>query len=263
MDSSSSVTDCLNVDSRYIVTVIATAALVLFIYWIINMDTEGKICDQKDRQENLVVTTYPKEAYCANCGELDRARCGECADCGYCYTPNGTGECVPGDENGPYFRADCVEYEYRTPAILSGLYYPRGPYWDGYDGYWDGAGDYGWNYGGDYYGGYRGYHGDHDHDDHDHDGHPEPGHHEPGHGGALGGHGDGGHPGGGHIGGSSGGHFGAPSGGHGGFGGSAGHGGGFGGGGHSMGGGGGGGHSMGGGGGGGSHGGGGGGGGHR
>lgn len=141
--TANNIMDCIKIDSHYIVTVVVTIGLVVFVYWIIDLDTEGKMCD--DTKEKYVVTTYPKERYCANCGELNRKRCSECVDCGYCYTPNGTGECVPGDENGPYFRADCVDYEYRTPIVLGGLYYPRGPYWDGFDGYWDGQGDRSWN----------------------------------------------------------------------------------------------------------------------
>jgi hypothetical protein len=47
---------------------------------------------------------------CPNCGHRDPMRCSECVDCGWCVTPNGYGECVPGNEDGPYFRRDCVQW---------------------------------------------------------------------------------------------------------------------------------------------------------
>ena len=57
----------------------------------------------KDR-EGFIVYSYPK--YCSACGQLNRYRCNNCTNCGYCYTLDGKGECVPGDGNGPFFRSD-------------------------------------------------------------------------------------------------------------------------------------------------------------
>jgi hypothetical protein len=141
-----------NVDSQYLnmttedcfVGIISGLLIVVLIYCVINMDydnSEEKKCD-KNIQENYVVHTgvYPYKRYCNNCGELGRTRCGECLDCGFCYTPDGNGECVPGDENGPYFREDCVDYEYMTPAYIGGIYYPRWyhyPYLGWRYGYYD------------------------------------------------------------------------------------------------------------------------------
>jgi len=58
--------------------------------------------------------------YCPSCGWRSRMSCSKCTNCGYCVTPNGTGECVPGDAAGPYFRSDCIGWEYSRPNS----YYP-------------------------------------------------------------------------------------------------------------------------------------------
>lgn len=52
--------------------------------------------------------------YCGQCGDQSYAGCRSCADCGYCVH-QGIGECVPGDERGPYFREDCEYWEYLPP----------------------------------------------------------------------------------------------------------------------------------------------------
>jgi len=50
--------------------------------------------------------------YCGDCGSRGRYNCSKCIDCGYCTSYDGSSECVPGDINGPYFRKDCVNWEY-------------------------------------------------------------------------------------------------------------------------------------------------------
>ncbi|MBA43174.1 MAG: hypothetical protein CMF62_04085 [Magnetococcales bacterium] len=64
--------------------------------------------------------------YCGECGYRSRRKCGSCLDCGFCITSEGYGECVSGDENGPYFRSDCAIWEYGLP------YHPS-PYPDFYN----------------------------------------------------------------------------------------------------------------------------------
>lgn len=49
---------------------------------------------------------------CANCGYFDELECGSCPTCGFCIAPDGSGECVPGDINGPYFRSDCMIWKH-------------------------------------------------------------------------------------------------------------------------------------------------------
>ena len=49
---------------------------------------------------------------CPNCGTLSAWGCADCRSCGVCTTPDGRGECVVGDQQGPFFRADCVGWTY-------------------------------------------------------------------------------------------------------------------------------------------------------
>ena len=53
--------------------------------------------------------------YCPSCGWRSRNSCSKCTNCGYCITASGYGECVPGDSSGPYFRSDCMYWEYGDP----------------------------------------------------------------------------------------------------------------------------------------------------
>lgn len=62
--------------------------------------------------------------YCTNCGNNDRISCGNCQNCGFCSTDTGHGECVKGDETGPYFRLDCANWEYGT-SIINYWQYPH------------------------------------------------------------------------------------------------------------------------------------------
>lgn len=54
--------------------------------------------------------------YCGDCGKRGRYSCSGCVDCGYCISESGAGECIPGDSKGPFFRDDCVSWEYGSPA---------------------------------------------------------------------------------------------------------------------------------------------------
>ncbi len=69
---------------------------------------------------------YPN--YCKSCGNYGMNKCGSCANCGYCISPNGSGECVDGDQNGPYFRKDCIGWKYGMP-ITQPVYVPEIPIW--------------------------------------------------------------------------------------------------------------------------------------
>ena len=64
------------------------------------------------KKEGFFVVGRPYKHYCSNCGYKSKYKCANCVNCGYCITPNGYGECVPGDSNGPYFRNDCVYYSF-------------------------------------------------------------------------------------------------------------------------------------------------------
>ena len=64
---------------------------------------------------------------------FNNADCANCVDCGYCLNSNGTIDCVPGNNVGPYFRQDCVSYQYKNPntvVLFDNMDY--GPfYWNG------------------------------------------------------------------------------------------------------------------------------------
>ena len=40
---------------------------------------------------------------CPNCGKRDKLHCFECSTCGWCVTPNNYGECIPGNQEWPFF----------------------------------------------------------------------------------------------------------------------------------------------------------------
>jgi hypothetical protein len=109
-----------NIDNRTIIVVLA----VIVVISLTVMDQTVPA----DSQENYIVYSYPQ--YCGSCGELGKYNCNKCTNCGYCYTPNGGGECVPGDADGPFFREDCVAYEYNDPNYRVGRVYPDTYYWN-------------------------------------------------------------------------------------------------------------------------------------
>jgi len=71
------------------------------------------ICPEEEQQVEGFYT-YPGyyKKYCPSCGWRSRYNCSKCTNCGYCVTASGYGECVPGDSSGPYFRSDCMYWEY-------------------------------------------------------------------------------------------------------------------------------------------------------
>jgi|688.fasta_scaffold295451_3 hypothetical protein len=73
-----------------------------------------------DKRENFYTYNSYFKQYCPTCGWRDRYSCGKCTNCGYCINSQGVGECVPGDSSGPYFREDCMYWEYNSPY----MYYP-------------------------------------------------------------------------------------------------------------------------------------------
>lgn len=58
--------------------------------------------------------TYHKQ-YCPSCGWRSKESCSRCTNCGICTTANGFAECSPGDASGPYYRTDCVYWNYGNP----------------------------------------------------------------------------------------------------------------------------------------------------
>ena len=101
----------------YFKTILIGSFVAIIIYWLIIYDDSSPQTDtdaeaDPDTQEEFITYNPPK--YCDNCGDLGRYDCNDCVNCGYCYTPDGYGECVPGDINGPFFRKDCTAYEYNA-----------------------------------------------------------------------------------------------------------------------------------------------------
>lgn len=73
--------------------------------------------------------------YCGSCGHKSELTCSDCVNCGFCITSNGHGQCVPGDERGPYFTEDCVKWyhdylPYFKHHVFPPLYFNR--YYDHY-----------------------------------------------------------------------------------------------------------------------------------
>ena len=60
--------------------------------------------------------------YCPSCGTKDKHSCGTCVNCGFCITVDGYGECVPGNNQGPFFRSDCAVWEYGNPYYYGQVY---------------------------------------------------------------------------------------------------------------------------------------------
>jgi hypothetical protein len=90
---------------------------------------------KKNKKENFnSLGTYYKR-YCPGCSYLTRRDCSSCSNCGYCITAGGHGECVPGDQNGPYFKKDCLYYEYTNPYYVYPYYYTM-PYYSNYYNRW-------------------------------------------------------------------------------------------------------------------------------
>ena len=64
---------------------------------------------------------YYHKKYCPDCGYKNRRRCRKCINCGFCWTYDGRGECVPGDEPDPAveagYRQVIDKYAPSTPPI--------------------------------------------------------------------------------------------------------------------------------------------------
>ena len=91
--------------------------LWVFIIAIILISTSSNcksLSEDKKKEGFYTYYGYYKK-YCPSCGWRSRYSCSKCTNCGYCITPSGYGECVPGDSSGPYFRSDCAYWEYSDP----------------------------------------------------------------------------------------------------------------------------------------------------
>lgn len=75
--------------------------------------------------------------FCSNCHDLSLEQCANCANCGVMTDDRGNKFCAQGDEAGPYFKNDAINWEYngKTPnntcwnrdsnsSYNCGYYYP-------------------------------------------------------------------------------------------------------------------------------------------
>lgn len=85
--------------------------VLIILYSFIN-DSDDPL-NSKDIENYIPFYDFKK--YCGGCGYFNRRECSSCTNCGYCTTIDGNGECVPGDNFGPYFRKDCADWEYTDP----------------------------------------------------------------------------------------------------------------------------------------------------
>lgn len=89
----------------YILFIILFAILFIIVFTIL-------FCQNKSIIEPFIISA------CPNCGKRNRPQCFECSNfnsggCGWCIKSNGEGQCVPGNQNGPYFNSDCLYWEYK------------------------------------------------------------------------------------------------------------------------------------------------------
>lgn len=63
---------------------------------------------------------------CPNCGQKDKLQCFQCDSCGWGWNDQGYGQCLPGNEQGPYFAKDIVKWEYTPDPIDNYKYYLPG-----------------------------------------------------------------------------------------------------------------------------------------
>jgi hypothetical protein len=98
-------------ENKYIVTIIfITILLIGFLIY------HEKLFNIQTFITPIYTSQIPTR-YCPECGKLGNFQCSRCSNCGFCITERGSGECVPGDSVGPYFRQDCAVWNYGQPQI--------------------------------------------------------------------------------------------------------------------------------------------------
>src|SRR3972149_8117826 len=97
-------------NSSAIIFIILVASLIILLM----TNCKSNLGSSKNVEGFYTNYGYYKR-YCPSVGWRSRYSCAKCTNAGYCITPNGTGECVPGDSSGPYFRRDCQYWEYGDP----------------------------------------------------------------------------------------------------------------------------------------------------
>lgn len=72
--------------------------------------------------------------FCGNCHDLTFEECLKCTNCGICTLDSGCKKCIQGDESGPYYHDNCIDWEYmgKTPNKKCGNYTKNSQYNCGY-----------------------------------------------------------------------------------------------------------------------------------
>lgn len=68
-------------------------------------------------------------ADCPNCFNRDQMQCYQCEHCIWCWTREGYGQCVRGDQRGPeepYFQQTCASWQTAPDPIKENYYYLPG-----------------------------------------------------------------------------------------------------------------------------------------
>jgi hypothetical protein len=77
---------------------------LIIIFFLININKS---------EDFYVGSNYFLPKYCGYCGYQNIYECKNCTNCGVCTTADGRSECINGDITGPYFREDCMSWEYQ------------------------------------------------------------------------------------------------------------------------------------------------------
>lgn len=98
---------------------IALVLLWIFILAVILLSTPTS-CPAADG-ENGVEGFYTYggyyKRYCPSCGWRSRATCSKCTNCGFGLRSDGYGQCMPGDNAGPFHRDDVMYWEYGKQGL--------------------------------------------------------------------------------------------------------------------------------------------------
>lgn len=85
----------------FVASLIIVVAVMLLLCYLIG-----------DQQEGFWGWRRHGPRYCPNCGYNTLKSCLRCVNCGYGLAQTGRASCIPGDERGPYFASDIINWNY-------------------------------------------------------------------------------------------------------------------------------------------------------
>jgi len=100
-------------DSNIKVLIVAAVFIILFI----SLPTK---CWSNNNVEGFYPYYGAYKKYCGSCSGRSIYSAGKCTNCGICYTQPKEGgplvsQSVAGDSRGPYFKKDCIYWNYGNP----------------------------------------------------------------------------------------------------------------------------------------------------